>query len=167
MKGGNILLFLRVALVMGRRTLLGFCPTLMGFLFPVSPDPLTAMHCIRGSVFAGGDGDTVGSIFSILFMLLGFSFFLRFSWSPCSVQIILYIFLLSFVPFVARSVFSFFLYPVQLSHLSCLAIHPVLFVGELAERKLSEYPGDAVRTATTIFLPGVAARASTELRGLA
>ena len=45
----------------------------MGFLFPVSPDHLTALHCIRGSLLAGGDGNT-GRLYLLSFL----SFFVLF-----------------------------------------------------------------------------------------
>ena len=41
-----------------------------GYLFPVSPDPLTALHCIRGSVVAGGMVTQGGSIFLFFFISL-------------------------------------------------------------------------------------------------
>ena len=69
-----VLSFFKSGPCLGRRPLLGFCPTLIEFLFPVSPDPLTAQHCIRGSVLAGGGWWHREALFFLFFCALGFLF---------------------------------------------------------------------------------------------
>ena len=139
---------------MGRLTPTGVLPyTHGGGLFHVSPDPLTALHCIRGSVLAGGGGMVTqgGSIFSILSFWVSFSFISSGHLALC-VWILLYIFfslcnnvtfflLLSLSLFllhpVSASCWSYFILFSSVGSLSCLAVLFVLLssVGELAERK--------------------------------
>ena len=147
--------FGRVALVWAGIPLLGFCPTLMGFLFPVSLDPLTALHCIRGSVLAGGDGDTGRLYFFYSFILLGFlcpSFLLVTLLCLDTTLHFLFLLSLSQGQMILFLSFALSLYSFSSFFISCVSQLLVilaqlvlcrfyLFVGELAENAIFWIPG--------------------------
>ena len=147
----------------------------------MSPDPLTALHCIRGSVLAGGDGDTGRLYFSILSCSwVSFSFISSGHLALCF-WILLYIFLCNKVTFflllslLSSSCFLACCWSVgsilsclaqSVGSLSCLA-QPVLFVlfSSVSQFYLSgSWPKEKPfflnirekrrKNATTIFLPG-------------
>ena len=119
---------------LGRHTPTGVLPYAHGgSLFPASLDPLTALHCIRGSVLAGGMVTQGGSIYLYSLVLLGFRFALL-NWKQLYIFFVLWLFL-------SQGQMILFL----------LFLHPASSVssdwGTGWKKNLSEYPGDMARTA--------------------